>query len=470
MTQIEKTVDAVIQFTPESIDRAQVNKRTRVKDPNGSGLVIDITERGDKTFRVRRKVKGRVIFVTLGKFTADNAVAREQAHLGDRQEFFSVKQARERARLIFAQMKDGQSAAEVNRRLRGEPTLESLFETYWKEHLLVHTKRHEDQRAIFYRHVKPLMKKRFSEITRSDIKRLQETIATKREAHPRQEESDSDLGRKRPGPARTKPRPEPRQNGGTYAANRTIQLIRAVINHGLKEDIIQGQNPAAQIKLFKETARGRVLMPDEYLRLMEALETEPSQDLKDIVLMLLGTAMRKANVLAMKFSDINMDLGIWKVSGQETKNGQTHVLRFDADGMEIIRRRRDEVTGDYVFPGSGRTGHVTEIRKSFNSLLERARIKGFVIHDLRRTMGSWIIDSGGTDSMVQGVLSHKDPKTARRAYIHTRLDAETEARQKALQKLIDESKKIALLTPRASREKVGGGASEKKDQAVSDRR
>lgn len=45
---------------------------------------------------------------------------------------------------------------------------------------------------------------------------------------------------------------------------------------------------------------------------------------------------------------------------------------------------------NWVFEGSGTTGHLVEPKSGWKRILDRAGIKDLRIHDLRRTLGSWL--------------------------------------------------------------------------------
>ena len=75
--------------------------------------------------------------------------------------------------------------------------------------------------------------------------------------------------------------------------------------------------------------------------------------------------------------------------------------------------------GDYVFPGSGRHGHLVEPKKGWARILERAGIKDLHIHDLQRTLGSWQAKAGASLAIIGKSLNHKSVSTTA---IYARLD------------------------------------------------
>jgi len=88
-------------------------------------------------------------------------------------------------------------------------------------------------------------------------------------------------------------------------------------------------------------------------------------------------------------------------------------------------------TTHYVFFGEGKTGHLVEPKRQWKNILAKAEIENLHLHDLRRSMASWMANSGANVSLIQSALNHKDLKTTLTVYAHTVKDAERDARQKA---------------------------------------
>jgi integrase len=57
--------------------------------------------------------------------------------------------------------------------------------------------------------------------------------------------------------------------------------------------------------------------------------------------------------------------------------------------LEILKRRKETVTNEWVFAGHGRTGHLVEPKGAWKRILKAAGLSDLRLHDLRRTLGSW---------------------------------------------------------------------------------
>jgi integrase len=67
----------------------------------------------------------------------------------------------------------------------------------------------------------------------------------------------------------------------------------------------------------------------------------------------------------------------------------------------------------------------------------RAEIKDLHIHDLRRSLASWMASTGANVSVIRSALHHKDVKTTLTVYARANRQAELAARQIAQRTMIE---------------------------------
>ena len=188
-------------------------------------------------------------------------------------------------------------------------------------------------------------------------------------------------------------------------ANRTLQLVRVLFNFARREDLYAGENPAAgSFKPFKEHSRDRFLQPEELPKLFKALRDEPSRDLRDFVLLALFTGARRSNVMGMRWEQVTLASATWKIP--DPKNETPYVVALVPEAVAILKKRGPEKEG-YVFPGVGVSGHLTDLKRPWAALLQRAKIEDLHIHDLRRTLGSWQAGLGSSLLVIGKSLGHK---------------------------------------------------------------
>lgn len=220
-------------------------------------------------------------------------------------------------------------------------------------------------------------------------------------------------------------------SAGPSAANKAIRLLRAIFNRAIRKKVFRGENPALYITPYDEQPRDRRLMAGEVGVFFDALDAEPVADIRDFVLLSLFTAARKSNVLAMRWDQIDLAGPIWRIP--QTKNGTAQNIKLGKLEVEILSRRKLENAGasPWVFPGTGKTGHMLDPRKGWMRVLGRAGIEDLHIHDLRRSLGSWMVDTGASIEIIGKALHHKSSLSTR-VYAQLSQDPVSEAKSIAI--------------------------------------
>ncbi|MCC6980217.1 MAG: site-specific integrase [Candidatus Melainabacteria bacterium] len=220
--------------------------------------------------------------------------------------------------------------------------------------------------------------------------------------------------------------------GGTITLS---TVLRAVINKGKQWELVDCENPATGITKFKLKHRERFVYAEELPRLIAAIEAEENQEIKDYVLISLYTGARKMNVLKMRWADVDLDNAVWTIP--DTKNNTAQTILLTGPELEILQKRFDNRKKfDYVFPGTGtKSPHLADPKKGWHRILKRARIENLHLHDLRRTLGSYMAMTGASLSVIGNALNHKDVSTTRKVYAHSAHEAERTAREVAHQRM-----------------------------------
>jgi integrase len=384
-----------INFTKREIERlplpAPGSQQVRYFDELVRGLYILVSPGGTKTFYCRRKLQGKSERLCIGRFPD-----------------LSIEQARTKAQEFQSQLSVGQNFAEVRRQSHKEMTLEELFEHYVEKHLSKKGRRVAEITASFDKAFSHWKTRRLSVIDPTEVMELHQKIADTR---------------------------------GPLAANRAIEILRAMFNKAIKWRFFEGRNPATIVTMFPENARSRVLDEGEYERLQAALDREANPVMRDFFMLALLTGARKSNLLAMRWKDINFTTGTWTIPGEVTKTGDQYIVALTDIDLAILKKRMVSAPGEYVFPGDKNHGHLADPKRAWARVLKRAKITDLRLHDLRRSMASWMANSGANASVIQGALNHKDIKTTMLVYAHTAKNAERDAKAKAQQSLLKGSKR-----------------------------
>ncbi len=202
------------------------------------------------------------------------------------------------------------------------------------------------------------------------------------------------------------------------SAARTFNTVQAVINWGVKRELIPPiTNPCKGVERPHLRARERFAMPAELARLAAALQEEPPK-MRDFFWTCLHTGARKSNVLSMRWDEIDFDMRTWTIPQSKFKNGDTHVVPLVDAAMDILIRRRASKASPWVFPGR-HVGHLRWTREAWRRVLNRAGIANLTVHDLRRTLASYMAINGANQYTIAKMLGHKDMRSTA---IYARLD------------------------------------------------
>ena len=379
-----------VALTKTRIDALPVptKGRTYIYDAKTSGLCVCVTATGTRTFYLYRWLNGGPQRLRIGRYPD-----------------LSVEQARAEAQKLTGLMVQNINPQDAKRAARRELTFGVLFTDYMERYAKPYKKSWVQDEIQYNRYLKPLAGRKVSAVTQADVQRLHVHIG---------------------------------REHGHYAANRALALVSTIFNR-CAADV---PNPARGIKRFKEQSRDRFLDAGELRRFFTALQDEPSEAWRDFFVVLLLTGARRSNVLAMKWDDLNLDRGLWRIPETEAKSGEPMAVILAAPVVEILRRRHDD-NGEspFVFASVGKTGHLAEPQKAWHGILARAGLlnadgKNTVrIHDLRRTLGSWAAAGGVSLPMIGRFLGHHDVNTTQ-IYARLNLDSVRSAVETTVQAML----------------------------------
>ena len=327
------------------------------------GLRLRVSATGAKSYLVLARIKGgKMERITLGsadKLTPENA--------------------RTDAKGIIAKLATGQSYAAGSRATRGEATFNELFTLYIEGNAM-----------------RPRSKAEFEGLHRRYIK-------------------DDAVGRLKLS-AITHKHIMDVHKGLTHiptTANRSVSLIKAVFNWAREHELWQGANPAERVKKNRETSRQRYIQPTELAKFFKAL-AETEQPAQDFFMLALLTGARRSNVLAMRWCDIDMNECVWHIPAEDAKAGEVLNIPLTPEAMAVLTQRRanDDRSALWVFPAESESGHYQEPKRAWATLRKRTGMTDLRIHDLRRTMGSWLVRTGANTAINAKALGHKSMQAA----------------------------------------------------------
>ncbi|MGO9605669.1 MAG: tyrosine-type recombinase/integrase [Candidatus Binataceae bacterium] len=348
-------------ITKALVERAKAPQAGQAftRDDELTGFALRVTAAGVKSFVWEGRIKGRVRRMTLGQFPA-----------------LTVFEARRRALEVKTAVASGDDPALERKRERTEPTFGDLAAAWVERHAKLKRKswaRDERRLAVHFERWNP---RRLSDISREETGKLQHAIA---------------------------------QRHGQIASNRAITLLRAVFNWGAAEGIFTGDNPAVGLKFYREHKRERFLSPDELRRVNESLLRETDWRWRSYFPLVLMLGLRKGELLGARWQDVDLDQQT--ITLPETKSGHSHTLPLPAAAADLLRSLPSLSAAGWIFPGDGKTGHLVEVKSAWQRIRARAGVPDVTVHDLRRTLGSWLAASGHSLPLIGRALGHSNPSS-----------------------------------------------------------
>lgn len=381
--------------------------RVFVADTEETGLLLCVSATGKRVFQLRKKFQGKAVRVTLGDWptlTVENArILARQAKTS--MEFDGVNPNKKK-----------RQQREAEARAKTEMSFADLFAMYMERHSRPNKRSWKDDELAYRNHLSVLGAKKVSAITRDDILAVHTRLA---------------------------------KTGHPAYGNRVLALISSIFGRAIEWGLLQ-ENPCLGVRRHKEQARERFLSGDELHRLFSALEEEQNETARDFFLVALLTGARRANVLEMKWADIDFESAIWRIP--HTKNGTPQSVPLVQDIIELLQRRitaknKEKLLNPFVFPGHGKTLHFAEPKSAWKRICERAGIEGVRIHDLRRTFGSWQAITGASLPIIGKSLNHKS-QSATAIYSRLDLDPVRASMEKAVQAMLEHKTAIVHSFPK----------------------
>ena len=198
-----------------------------------------------------------------------------------------------------------------------------------------------------------------------------------------------------------------------YEANRVLSLASSLFSLAIKEGMVEATypNPAIGVNKNREDPRDRYVEAAELPRLIEAIENEPNQYARCALWLYLLTGCRKHELLKAKWSDI--DFNRKELRLPDTKNGKTHYLPLSDAGMAVLEKIPKIEGNTYIIVGKNPGCHLVNIDKPWQRIRKQAGVEDIHIHDLRRTVGSWMAQSGNSLHLIGKVLNHSSESTTK---------------------------------------------------------
>lgn len=359
-----------MKLTKKIVDAAKhpAHGQVFVRDEDLKGFALRITP-GSKTFVVETRIHGAVRRISLGRFGP-----------------LTVDQARDLAKVKLGAIAHGDDPAAERQARRQGATFGELEQLYLSRHA-VHKKSASNDVGLLNKWLSEWRPRKLSTLTKAEI-------CTKH----------AEMG----------------AQGHTTHANRMVALTRCMFNLAVDWGLHPGPNPAARIKLFKEQSRDRFVTPAELPKLWTAMKAEPNPYVRGALFVGLLTGARRSEVLGMEWADLDLQQATWRIA--DTKAGRPHTLPLPIPVVEELLKLPRLDGNPHVFAGRWGKSHLVNVSKPWKRIRKQAGLEDVRIHDLRRTLGSWLVAAGASLPLIGKALNHSQAATTQ---VYARLQLDT---------------------------------------------
>ena len=347
------------RLTPKTIEALPpaVNKRYEVHDQLLPGLHVRVSATGGKVFYVSKRFNGRMKRVKIGTWPV-----------------LTLHDARDKARSILRSIELGRyvekAPHEKEQRMQtlGE-VVPQFIELYAKQR----TKDWKGTERVLLK-FSSLYSRPIDQIKRADVVRVLDTIIA---------------------------------DGAPTRANRALAAIKKLMNWCIDRGMIETSPVAVLRPPTKEVARDRVLIDEEMIAIYQAGASE-GFPFEHFLKLLILTGQRRGEVAGMRWTELDLDKGIWTLPAKRAKNATSHIVPLVPLAILILKSVPRFQGSDLVFTTTGNTPI-----SGFGRLKERLDVavgleaEDWRFHDLRRTMATNMAMMRVQQHIIEAVLNHK---------------------------------------------------------------
>ncbi|GJD95219.1 tyrosine-type recombinase/integrase [Methylobacterium iners] len=207
-------------------------------------------------------------------------------------------------------------------------------------------------------------------------------------------------------------------------ATRVRGRIEAILDWARTHGYRRGENPARWKGHLSNLLpkRSRVQKVEHHAALpyaevsafVQALDAQPGIAAQALAFTIL-TAARTGEAIGAKWSEFDLEAGVWTVPAERMKAHVEHRVPLSAPVLAILKTLKEASTGEFVFRGGRRGRPISNM--SMLMTLRRMRCEDLTVHGFRSTFRDWASESTHFPSeVVEMALAHAIESKVEAAY------------------------------------------------------
>jgi len=384
-----------MRITKKLVDTVSTPERTAsggkaqkfYRDSQIPGFALRVTSSGVKSFIVEKRINGKVKRITLGRY-------------GN----LTTEQARIEAKKLTGEIATGiDPLAEKRAKEAKSVTLLQAFDDYFLARNTLSESTIKDYKRSINGYFVDWQNKALLDISKDMVEKRYRSLGKK----------------------------------SASRANNSMRVLRAIFNHAMKKyDDAKGNriimfNPVDRISdtraWFPVKRRQTFIKNHQLADWYKGTLNLNAETTRDYLHLVLFTGLRKSEAAGLRWDAV--DFNDKTLTINETKNHEIHTLPLSDYLEELLRKRFENKTNDYVFPSNSKEGHLKEPKTAVKRVCDLSGVT-FALHDLRRTFITIAESLDIPAYALKRLMNHKDPNDVTAGYIISDINRLREPMQK----------------------------------------
>src|SRR5665213_886960 len=204
--------------------------------------------------------------------------------------------------------------------------------------------------------------------------------------------------------------------------NRDLSVLRHVLYWAVDEQLLAA-NLLARMKMVHERRiRRQILSIAEEVQLLAVAK----EHLYAMIVVALDTGMRRGEITAQRWADIDFAQKVIAVTHSKTPEGEMREIPLTERLYEFLVAHRRPAGLVIEFQGQG----VRIVKRSWHTALKNAGIRHIRFHDLRHTFNTRCMEAGVLQEVRMALMGHSTGRSVHSVYTHIELPTKRAAIRK----------------------------------------